>query len=155
MAESSQPSQHPALEYRTPPPRAIRPLLPVLVPQCLAWGAFSTCVLIVCTVLAPRFEAVFKDFAVALPTTTILILAISRWVRLEFGWLAIVLLPPAVAMVVRAFARYELPHGKRVFAELLSLLLAMLLTAFFLVLVLLGLIMPLVDLLQPVAPPPP
>jgi len=138
---------HP-LEYRPAPLRVRRPLASVLTWQIMAWGVFAAFVLGITTIVAPKFEAIFTDFGTALPAATVLVLAISRWVRLEFGWVAIVLLPVAVALLIRIFARHEGPNGKRPFIELLGILLAALLTLFFIVVAMVAMVLPMLNLMQ-------
>ena len=82
MAESPIPVGPHPLDYRAAPLRVRRPLASVLTWQIIAWGVFAAFVLAIATIVAPKFEAIFRSFNTALPTVTVLVLAISRWVRL-------------------------------------------------------------------------
>jgi hypothetical protein len=84
------------LNYATPPLRRRRFWLgPVLT-----WSMVVLTWLLIGLLVVPRFEAIFKDFKVQLPTVTLGVLAWSRWVRGGFGWLALLPLPVVVAFLV-------------------------------------------------------
>ena len=91
------------LDYPTPRPRGRR---------AFAIGTFVSsglAVLILCGLLvfvAPMFEAAFKDFGVALPLPTVLLLRAGR-VAAGGGWVVAALIPILLGFVAPLFDRYD------------------------------------------------
>ncbi|MCY2951728.1 MAG: hypothetical protein NTU53_07085 [Planctomycetota bacterium] len=84
------------LDYATPVVRRRRFWLgPTLI-----WSMVVLVWLLGGLFVVPRFEAIFKDFKVQLPTVTLTVLAWSRWLRGGFGWLALLPLPVVIAFLV-------------------------------------------------------
>jgi hypothetical protein len=54
---------------------------------------------VVCLLIVPYFEVIFLDFNTKLPWLTLVVLHLSRWVRTDYGWLYLLLLPILVAIV--------------------------------------------------------
>lgn len=78
-----------ALPYAMPEPRSRRI---VSMTALITAYALILPVIIVAFTLAPKFEAVFRDFSLRLPLITRLFLATSRWV-MEGGFVILLALP--------------------------------------------------------------
>ena len=62
----------------------------------LCWGLIAFCVLVV-----PRFKQIYQSFHLQLSAASQLLLSLSDLVAANFGWAFLLLLPFALAMILR------------------------------------------------------
>jgi type II secretory pathway component PulF len=62
----------------------------------LCWGLIAFCVLVV-----PHYRQIYRDFHLQLPAASQILLSLSDLVNDKFGWAFLLLLPFALAVVMR------------------------------------------------------
>jgi len=132
------------LEYRTPDPRGPRRAGPAyLLSRLISSYIGYLLVMAVLVLIVPRFEQVFADFKLAVPTATSLLLSISRICVRNYLWISFLPLPAIWAYGCYCISNRRLRRGLR--------LTAFLLVVAFLVVTLLSLFIPTFSLLHGVA----
>jgi hypothetical protein len=130
----------------TPPPAPLDYDTPILlhrrtwvsVPLAFSLFTFAAGVTVFSFFIAPRLQAMYKDFGARLPAATTLLLAAARFISAG-GWVllwAIAIVPPVVAPLLTPARGPAVPRPRRRYHSLFTfyfltalLLLALLLTA--------------------------
>jgi hypothetical protein len=74
----------PVIDYATPP--ALRPRPWIHWPLALGLGSLAGVFTFLMVVVVPRFEEIYRDFGTKLPTPTVMMLRLSRFVANDYGW---------------------------------------------------------------------
>jgi hypothetical protein len=70
------------------------------LPLGIGLGMFASLLTAVFTVIVPRYEAIFRDFGVRLPTPTVVLLKLSRFVSETYAWVLCWVVAAVVPVVV-------------------------------------------------------
>ena len=111
----------------------------------LRWGTVTGLISLVLAGIVPRFEQMFRDFKVELAWPSQIVLAVSNWFVGGYGWAAVAPVPFLLAYVLCLPRRT--PEGRRSLYRV-ERLAAFLITAAFLVFVIVALFMPFSALIQ-------
>ncbi len=79
----------------------------------MLWPVMAAILTVVGAVIVPRFAAIVKDFGVALPPSTELLIGFSSWF-VRYGWVVVWALSFVIALVMSA-ATWRLPDPWRAF----------------------------------------
>lgn len=70
------------------------------LPIGIGLGLFAAVVTFLMVVMVPRFEAIFRDFGTKLPTPTVVLLNVSRFFSMDYGWVLFWVIAAVVPVVV-------------------------------------------------------
>ena len=119
------------------------------VPLGIGLGLFAVVLTYLMTVMIPRFEEVFRDFGVKLPTATVLLLRASRFFGPTGGWV-IFWIPAIVVPLLVARAR-PWPPRHRGLGLTLTVVVTLLLIGLTVLAVYVALQLPMLKLIQTVS----
>jgi len=121
------------------------------LPLGIGLGLFAALMTTLFTIVVPRFEAIYRDFSTRLPTPTVMLLNITRFLNATYAWVVFWVIAVVVPILVARLRPW--PPQRRGPALKVAVILSVLLIGLAVVALYVTLQLPMINLIQSVSGP--